>query len=131
MGLIYLDACLLIYAIERDPEFSPKVVEAFRRDGANRYAISPLVRMECMVKPIRVADQALQRQYARAFDRFIELDMPSAVFDAAARLRAGFGLRTPDALHLACAVHHGCEALWTNDERFARAAPIHVRNVLS
>lgn len=102
--------------------FAPKVVEAFHRGGAKRYAISPLVRMECMVRPIRVADETLQRQYARAFDRFIELDMPSAVFDSAARLRAGFGLRTPDALHLACAVHHGCEALWTNDGRLARAS---------
>ena len=131
MGLIYLDARLLIYAIERDPVFSPKVVDALRGDPAGRYAISPLVRMECMLKPIRVADEILQRQYSRAFDRFIELDMPSAVFDAATRLRARFGLRTPDALHLACAVHHGCEALWTNDERLARAAPNHVRNILA
>lgn len=131
MGLIYLDACLLIYAIERDPVFSHKVVEALQGDSARRYAISPLVRLECVVRPIRLADEMLQRQYSRAFDRFIELDMPPAVFDAATRLRARLGLRTPDALHLACAVHHGCEALWTNDERFARMAPIHVRNILS
>lgn len=36
MGLICLDACLLIHAIERDPVFSPKVVEAFHGGGAKR-----------------------------------------------------------------------------------------------
>lgn len=102
--------------------FAPKVVEALYSGGAKRYEICPLVRMECMVRPIHAADEMLQRQYARAFARFIELDMPSAVSDSPARLRAGFGLRTPDALHLACAVHHGCEVLRTNDGRLARAS---------
>jgi len=48
--------------------------------------------------------------------------MPPAVYDGAAELRARYGLRTPDALHLACAQHHGCQALWTNDDRLARAS---------
>jgi len=48
--------------------------------------------------------------------------MPDPVYLHAARLRAHFGLRTPDALHLACAQHHGCDALWTNDDRLAQAA---------
>ena len=40
----------------------------------------------------------------------------------AAMLRARWGLKTPDAVHLACAQHHGCDALWTNDDRLARAS---------
>ena len=41
-----------------------------------------------------------------------------------------FGLRTPDALHLACAQHHRCEALWTNDDRLASASHGLARNIL-
>ena len=39
----------------------------------------------------------------------------------AVRLRAQFNLRTPDALHLACAQAHGCSAIWTNDDRLRAA----------
>jgi predicted nucleic acid-binding protein len=46
-------------------------------------------------------------------------------------VRARFGLKPPDALHLACAQHHGCDELWTNDERLTRAGHGMVRNVLS
>jgi predicted nucleic acid-binding protein len=41
---------------------------------------------------------------------------------AAAQLRARFNLRPPDALHLACAQVHGCDALWTNDDRLVAAS---------
>jgi len=87
--------------------------------------------MECLVAPIRRGDFALQRQYEGWFDRFVQLEMPAAVFSQATLLRARFGLKTPDALHLACAQHHGCEALWTNDDRLARAGHGLVCNVLA
>ena len=60
----------------------------------------------------------------------VSLALPEAVFLAAAQLRARFGLRTPDALHLACAQHHGCDALWTNDDRLASAGHGLARNVV-
>jgi predicted nucleic acid-binding protein len=52
----------------------------------------------------------------------IPLDMPEPVYLQAGQLRARFGLKTPDALHLACAQHHRCDALWTNDDRLAQAS---------
>ncbi len=58
------------------------------------------------------------------------LDMPEIVYLQAAEIRARFGLKTPDALHLACAQHHRCDALWTNDDRLARASHGLARNIL-
>ncbi|MBP8803259.1 MAG: PIN domain-containing protein [Pseudoxanthomonas sp.] len=49
----------------------------------------------------------------------------------AAHLRAHFGLKTPDALHLAAAQHHRCQALWTNDERLSKAGHGLAVNVLA
>ncbi|MGZ8218835.1 type II toxin-antitoxin system VapC family toxin [Methylomagnum sp.] len=47
--------------------------------------------------------------------------MPETVFLRAARLRAAYpSLKTPDALHLACAQRHGCSAFWTRDDRLWR-----------
>jgi predicted nucleic acid-binding protein len=36
----------------------------------------------------------------------------------------------PDALHLACAQHYRCKALWTNDDRLAQASHGQASNVL-
>lgn len=125
MGLIYLDSCLLVYAVEEDPVFGPstKLRLAQAADTENAVlAISPLVRLECLVGPMKSGDRALRLRYERALSLLRLLDMPPAVYDGAAELRARYGLRTPDALHLACAQHHGCRALWTNDDRLARAS---------
>ena len=131
MGLIYLDACLLIYAIENHPDWATIVRSAMAREPAESFAISPLVKMECLVKPLKTGDLALQRRYEAGLNQLVQLALPEPVFLQAAQLRARFGLKTPDALHLACAQHHGCSALWTNDERLAQSGHGMSRNVLT
>jgi hypothetical protein len=54
-----------------------------------------------MVEPTR--RPVLQRDYNKAFDQFAPLMVPAPVFLQAAQPRAHFGLRTPVALHFACA----------------------------
>lgn len=130
MGLIYLDSCLLIYAIENHPVLGARVLKALAREKPGRFAISPLSSLECLVQPVRSGDVVLQSRYTEALSQLEELPLPTAVYLQAAQLRARFGLKTPDALHLACAQHHGCAALWTNDERLAAAGRGLVRNVL-
>ena len=130
MGLIYLDACLLIYLAERHGRWGAPVADAMARAEEARFVISPLVKCECLVGPIRRGDPVLERAYAELFEVFVSLAMPEPVYLQAAQLRARFNLRTPDALHLACAQHHRCEGLWTNDERLARASHGLARNLL-
>jgi predicted nucleic acid-binding protein len=67
------------------------------------------------------------RSYERVFSRFLLLDMPGDVYLDAADLRAGFNLKTPDALHLACARYHSCDALWTNDDRLQEVSSRQLR----
>ncbi len=122
MGLIYLDSCLVIYLTENHPQWSARVVAAIGRAKGARFAISPLVKMECLVGPAKRGDPVLQREYTESFAAFAALTMPEQVYLQAAQLRARFGMKTPDALHLACAQHHRCEALWTNDNRLAAAS---------
>ena len=130
MGLIYLDACLLIYAIENHPVWADKVTAALANEASENFAVSPLIKMECLVKPFKTGDMGLQHRYETGLSEFIQLPLPETVFLQAARLRARFGLKTPDALHLACAQHHGCAALWTNDDRLAQAGHGLARNIL-
>jgi uncharacterized protein len=130
MGLIYVDACLLIYAVENHPTFGAAIKEALSENPSLHYAISPLTKLECLTVPIRTANFMVQTRFEKSFERFSELPISAAVFTRATHLRAQFGLKTPDAIHLACAQHYNCAALWTNDERLAKAGYGLARNVL-
>jgi predicted nucleic acid-binding protein len=130
VGLIYLDACLVIYLTEHHARWGEPVADTIAQTGETRFGISPLVKCECLVGPIKRGDPVLQRAYTELFGQFASLDMPEPVFLQAAQLRGHFGLRTPDALHLACAQYHGCDALWTNDDRLAQASHGLARNIL-
>lgn len=122
MGLIYLDACMVIYLTERHPHWGKPVADAMASVGDARFAVSPLVKFECLVGAIKRGDTVLERGFMEVFELFEPLAMPEAVYLQAAKLRGRFGLKTPDALHLACAQHHRCDSLWTNDDRLAKAS---------
>lgn len=130
MGLIYLDACLVIYLAERHAKWGKPVKTAMAKLPDARFAVSPLVKLECLVGPIKRADAMLQDAYADIFEVFETLPMPEPVYLRAAQLRARFGLKTPDALHLACAQHHRCDALWTNDDRLEKVSRGLARRIL-
>ena len=121
MGLIYLDSCMLIYAVE-DQGRRGETVRRHLSSSRNRVAISPLVVLECMVGPLKRDDLALRDQYANAIARCELLSLGLPEFLRAAELRARHALRTADALHLAAAQLHGCDDLWTNDSRLAAAS---------
>lgn len=130
MGLIYLDSCLVIYLVERHAKWGQSIADAIAAQPDARLGISPLVKCECLVGPIKRGDLVLRRAYDEVFSLFAVLAMPEPVYLQAAELRARFGVKTPDALHLACAQHHGCDALWTNDDRLTQVSFGLARNVL-
>lgn len=130
MGLIYLDACLMIYLVEHHPRWGEAVADAIAQAEEACFGISPLVKCECLVGPIKRGDPVLQRAFIGLFGQLAALEMPEPVYLQAAQLRGHFGLKTPDALHLACAQHHGCDALWTNDDRLMAASLGLASNIL-
>ena len=78
--------------------------------------------MECLVSPLKQHNEILRSFYERGLSQFFQLAMPEEVFIRAAGLRARFGLKSQDALHLATAHYHDCSEFWTNDERLKNAA---------
>jgi predicted nucleic acid-binding protein len=120
--LIYLDSCVVIYAVEDDSARGTAVRRRLADADDEVPAISPLVMLECLVRPLRDNDLALADHYRRAFAQFTVLDAGVPEHLRAAELRARQGLRTPDAIHLAVAQLNGCRELWTNDARMSTAA---------
>lgn len=52
----------------------------------------------------------------------VTVPLDAQVFNLATVLRAQYGLKTPDALHLAAAISSGCDEFWSNDDRLAKIA---------
>jgi uncharacterized protein len=121
VGLIYIDSCVVIYFVERHPVFYSAVRAALAAITRGEIAISPLVQAECLVSPMRRGDEVLERRYVNFFRRVTILSFADSVFLEAARILVRHGPKLPDALHLACARHHACSALWTADNRLAAA----------
>jgi uncharacterized protein len=80
---------------------------------------SDLTRMECRVKPVRERNADLRKDYDDFFAYVVaEIVMLSReVMDRATEIRARYGFKTPDAIHLAATVVTNCEVFLTNDHR--------------
>ncbi len=132
MSKIYLDACIVIYFVEKHPIYAATIETKINSlSETDTLCFSPLIKMECLVMPLRTNDRALQGRFAAFFKSQKMLDLTTGRFDEAARLRADFtSLKTPDALHLAVAMHHKCDEFWTNDSRLSSIAPALVKNIL-
>ncbi len=137
MGLnplhVYFDACIAIYLVEEHPTFAP-LIEARLVERSQTVEVvlqvSELTEMECLVMPLRKKNQLLLDKFRRWFDQVEVLPVTRAAFRQAAQLRADFtGLKTPDAVHLATALHCGSDEFWTNDNRLNHAAPALVKDI--
>lgn len=126
-GPVALDTCILIYFMERHPEYSPMIRPLFlqAKAGERKLYTSAISLLEVLVAPIRHGDTALWRAYERLLRRTRELQLVRLTqkqLVLAAAIRGTCGLRTPDALQAAAAVASGCRVLVTND-RQVRAIP--------
>lgn len=126
---VYLDACCFIYLVEGQPAWRSAVESRLRglAPGAG-IVTSQLSRLECRMKPLRDGDQALLARYDALFaaNRVAVRDLTVAVVDGATQLRAKYGFKCPDALHLASAVESGVAAFWTGDASLARCVEVPV-----
>lgn len=121
MRKIYLDSCIAIYLVEEHPLYCRPIEHALAQsEGIVCY--SPLTELECLVLPLRLKRADLLDKFSRFFALNLKLAMHDEVYQEAAQLRAEFGIKTPDALHLATARFHRCTELWTNDCRLSGVA---------
>jgi uncharacterized protein len=121
MRKIYLDSCIAIYLVEEHPLYC-RPIEHVLAQSEGIVCYSPLTELECLVLPLRLKRADLLDKFSRFFALNLKLVMHDEVYQEAAQLRAEFGIKTPDALHLATARFYRCTELWTNDCRLSGVA---------
>jgi predicted nucleic acid-binding protein len=120
---VFLDANIVIFLVEQPLVWGPRAdarITALRGAGES-FAVTDLVRMECLVGPLRAGDAVGVANFA-AFFALSDVDVlpvTSALCDRAAQVRAVHRFEPLDSLHLAAAVEHGCGLFLTNDARLA------------
>ena len=121
---VCLDSCIVIYLFQAPAATRDVVRRALVGDSkAPTPYVSALTRLECRVWPLR----QMATDLLAAFDHFFGsrglrvVRFTRAVFDLATELRAEYGIKTPDALHLAAALKGSCDEFWANDRRLPRA----------
>lgn len=127
MSEAYLDACSLIYLTEGAAGWRSAVEARLRTLSATAGLMtSRISRLECRSKPTRDRDAALLARYDAAFARTRVIDVTGPIIERATELRARYGFRSPDAIHLATAIDEGADVFITGDAALARCTEIAV-----
>jgi predicted nucleic acid-binding protein len=121
----------IIYWLEGHPRYSGRFAPVFEAAEAGRahVVVSTVTVAEVLAGPIKAGDELLASRYREALTRspgwqVVALDVDMAV--EAARIRARYRLRLPDAIQVATAIRAGAAALVTHDRALRRVRGLKV-----
>lgn len=127
--LVYLDTSVFIYFVERHPRYY-KICEPVFEDiesGHIKALTSTLTLLEILVQPYKQKrDDLVLRFYSllTTYPNISWIDLTLRVSDLAARFRAEYGLKTPDAIQAASAILYGATGVICNDKAFKKVKDI-------
>jgi uncharacterized protein len=117
--MVFLDSSIVIYYVEQPPTWGRKAADRLAALHASReqFASTDLVRMECLVGPIKAGDPALLADFAAFFAEpgVVMLPISATIAERAAGIRASYRFGPMDSFHLAAAVDSGSNVFLTND----------------
>jgi len=126
-----IDTSPFIYLIEAHPHYLSLVAPLFAHIDAGEISAvtSTITLAEVTVLPLRLQRNDLRQQYVNFLLNSRNLDLVAIdihVAQAAAELRAQYGVRLPDALQLAAARAAGCDCFVTNDRTLKQVTDLRV-----
>jgi predicted nucleic acid-binding protein len=129
--LIFLDTAPVIYFVEKNPSFAPKVQPIFDRldDGSLAAVVSPITLAECLVLPYKLDKQNVVQIFTDLLvnsQNVLFCPVDEVIADKAASLRARYDLTLADAFQIATAIQAGCDSFLTNDVELKRVTEISI-----
>lgn len=131
---ITVDSAPIIYFLQDHPTFAPRFSPLFdaASDGRITLAISTITVAEIMAGPLAAGNDILAGQYREVLCRspgWQSITVDEQVAAEAARLRARYRLRLPDAIQVATAIATRSWALVAHDSELAKVKDIRVLGV--
>jgi len=130
---IGLDTAPLIYFIEENPTYIETVRHFFEamEKGSFMVVTSTITLLEVLVHPLRNNNRDLATEYRDILlgSKLTTLEVSSSIAEQAARLRADYNMRTPDAIQLSAAITAGATHFLTNDIRLPEMPSIRILSV--
>jgi predicted nucleic acid-binding protein len=120
ISIVGLDTAIFIYHFEENPTYLPLTRELLSsiEMGERKGVTSAITLMEIIVKPLALGQIDVARKYEAMLVNFPNLDIVDLdrdVIRQAARLRAEYRIRPPDALQAGASLLYGAEVFITND----------------
>lgn len=127
---LYLDTNVLIHFVEGHPRYAGILRDLFIAidESAITAVTSELALTEVMIKPIANNRPDVAAIYAKLLAPGSSIDvrpLDRATLLRGAELRAQFGGRTFDAIHVASAERAGCDYILSEDRRLVVPPPLH------
>ncbi|MDX2141680.1 MAG: type II toxin-antitoxin system VapC family toxin [Chloroflexota bacterium] len=131
VAILAVETSPFIYFIEKHPQYlnQTRAIFSYVSQGAVAVNTSVMTLTEVLTLPLAKNLQHYVTDYQAMLlntNGITTISVNVAIARRAAELRARYGLRTPDALHLATAIETRCDAFLTNDHALTRVREITV-----
>ena len=126
---IGIDTPVIIYLLEKNPQYVAAVRNLMRRVQSGEYSasFSSIGLIEILTGPKRQGRYDIAAKYRETiihFPNFTIRGINENIVDCASDLRAKYGIATPDAIHIATAIDFGAKKFITSDKGLRKVTEI-------
>lgn len=127
-SLLLVDTAPIIYVLESHPRLAARFAPLFERQEQGRVslAVSTVTMAEVLAGPFAAGEEALARRYREVLESWQLVDLTGDIAEQAARLRARYKLKLPDAVQLATALAINADAFITHDRDFGKVRGLRI-----
>jgi predicted nucleic acid-binding protein len=127
-ALLLVDSAPIIYVLESHEKFAARFAPMFERHarGEIALAVTTVTIAQVLTGPLAAGEEALAKRYRATLETWHVVDFGVDIAESAARLRATYHLKLPDAIQLASALAIGADALVTHDRDFAKVRGLRI-----
>jgi predicted nucleic acid-binding protein len=127
-ALVLVDTAPIIHVLEGHAEFAARFAPLFLRHeaGTLQLAVSTVTLSEVVAGPLAAGEEAIAKRYRRMLESWGLVDLTADIAEQAARARAQYRLKLPDAIQLATALAINADALATHDRAFGKVRGLRI-----
>ena len=125
---LLVDSAPIIYMLDGHPALAPRFRALFETHAAGvlRFAVTTVTIAEVLTGPLQAGNEALALRYRALLESWRVVPLDADIAESAARLRAAYRLKLPDAIQAASALAINADALATHDRDFSRLTNLRI-----